>query len=42
MSDLGFLTDHAWLDEDGIHVWSAHDCLNGEPGHHSECAAVSP
>lgn len=24
---LGFLRTDAWLDDDGQHVWSAHDCL---------------
>lgn len=23
-----FLTGNAWLDEDGTHVWSAHDCTD--------------
>lgn len=26
---LGFLTARTWLDEDGIHVWLAHDCDSG-------------
>jgi hypothetical protein len=25
MADLGFLTARAWLDEDGQHIWLAHD-----------------
>lgn len=29
MSRLAFLTARAWLDEDGKHVWAAHDCTNG-------------
>lgn len=26
MSRLAFLTATCWLDEDGLHVWTAHDC----------------
>jgi hypothetical protein len=26
---LAFLTAQAWLDEDGRHVWLAHDCAKG-------------
>lgn len=29
MTRLGFLTANAWPDEDGVHVWVAHDCVAG-------------
>lgn len=29
MSRLGFLMVNAWPDPDGVHVWMAHDCVNG-------------
>ena len=27
---LAFLTARAWLDEDGDHVWTSHDCNGAE------------
>lgn len=29
-SRIGFLTARAWRDEDGYHVWQAHDCKGGQ------------
>lgn len=26
---IRFMTARAWMDEDGYHVWFAHDCVNG-------------
>jgi len=26
---LAFLSERTWLDRDGQHVWSAHDCADG-------------
>lgn len=30
MSKLSFLSASAWLDDDGLHVWSLHRCFNEE------------
>ncbi len=29
MGNLAFLTERSWLDADGRHVWTSHDCLHG-------------
>lgn len=49
MSRLGFLTARAWLDNDGRHVWIAHDCTEGRvttmlpwPNWHSTGLHVEP
>lgn len=46
---VGWLTGRAWLDEDGKHVWFAHDCTTGRdtsrlpwPTWRAEGDAVAP
>ncbi len=29
MSALEFLTARTWMDDDGYHVWTEHDCTGG-------------
>lgn len=29
MSQLAFLTERSWVDEDGYHIWIEHDCTDG-------------
>lgn len=49
MNRLAWLTADAWLDEDGRHVWLAHDCSKGReetmlpyPTWHAEGGKVQP